>query len=405
VWSRFLSVAVCLVAVLLGVSSARALLAAEGQADAPPTADELVDKMAEAFQGVQTLETAGKTYLVERAGSQTRGGELAFELKLRRPDRLSYKVSQQSAGFLVVWDGSIGWISALHAHQYQKHEGVPDLPHFLARASAVLALAGLPLSYAYNLLLPDPKAGMLEGVSQTQVQSPAGASTYSLVLSRRDGEAVTLSAGKKDFLLQGMLFDLTEVGRKQATAAGRTVPTDYTSTVTVTFTDTRVNQPIEETAFTFTPPEGAELVTKFGPQPLTGKSAPDFTLNDLSGKLVTLSALRGSVVILDFWATWCGPCEVSMPHLEKLHQEFGGKGLTVLGVTDEEKATVEPFLKDHNVTFTILLDPKQAALTSYRVTTIPRTLIIDREGKVAADSAELQQESVLRAELAKLGIN
>jgi peroxiredoxin len=93
-----------------------------------------------------------------------------------------------------------------------------------------------------------------------------------------------------------------------------------------------------------------------------------------------------------------------MPHLEKLHQEFGGKGLTVLGVTDEEKATVEPFLKANKVTFTILLDPKQAAVTPYQVTAIPRTLIIDREGKVAADFTGLQQESVLRAELAKLGI-
>jgi peroxiredoxin len=148
----------------------------------------------------------------------------------------------------------------------------------------------------------------------------------------------------------------------------------------------------------------AELVTRFGPQPFTGKVAPDFTLNDLSGKPMTLSALRGSVVLLDFWATWCPPCQASMPHLERLHQEFGAKGLTVLGVTDEEKATVEPFLKANRVTFTILLDPKQAAVTSYRVTTIPRTLIIDREGKVAADFAEPQQESSLRAELAKLGI-
>jgi peroxiredoxin/outer membrane lipoprotein-sorting protein len=401
---RFLSRAVCFVALLLGASSARAVLAGEGQAGASLTSEQLVGRMAEAFKGVQTLETAGKADVAERMGGKTRTGELAFELKLQRPNRLYYKVVQKSAGFLVVWDGSTGWISALDTGQYQKQEGLADLPHFLPRASAVLQVPGRPLSYVHDLLLPDPKAGILAGVTRAQVPSPQNSSTYSLVLPQRDGEVVTLSVGKEDFLIQAMLFDRTEVIRKQATAAGHTVPDDYKWTLAVTFTDTKVNQPIEQTAFTFSPPRGAELVTKFGPQPLTSKLAPDFTLNSLSGKPVTLSALRGGVVILDFWATWCPPCRAGLPHLEKLSQEFQGKGLTVLGVSSEEKATIETFLKDQKVTFTILLDPKGVGEAPYQVTAIPRTLIIDREGKVADDFTGLQEERTLRAALAKLGI-
>jgi peroxiredoxin len=304
----------------------------------------------------------------------------------------------------VVWDGSVGWISTVHSNQYQKHEGVADLLHFLPRASAILTLPSLPLSYVHNLLLPDPKTGLTDGVTQTKLLSPQDSATYSLMLTQRDGEVVTLSVGKDDFLLRGILFDLTAPIRGQATQAGRTLPSDYRFTVGVTFADIAVNKPIEQTVFTFSPPEGAALVTQFGPQPLTGKEAPDFTLNDLSGQPVTLSALRGEVVLLEFWATGSAPCQAALPQLEKLHQDFGGKGLTVLGISGDGKETVETFLKDHEVTFATLLDPKGVAIGPYQVTAIPRTLIIDRDGKVAADFTGLQQDAGLRAKLAELGI-
>jgi len=401
-WSRLLPSALCLVTVL-GVGSAWAS-APGAQLSEPLSAEQLVSKMTAAFFTVQTLQATGTTRLVEQAGGQTKTSEMAFELKLRRPNRLYFRTWQEKGGFVVVWDGSIGWILAPHLAQYRKYEGVADLLHFLPVASSLLAMPGVPLSYVHNLVLPDPKVGIMQGVTRAEVQPPQDASTYSLVLSQQEGEVVTLSVGKEDFLVQGILFDVTELVRKRASEGGTPLPDDYKFTATVTFTDVKVNERIEESAFTFSPPADAELVTQFGLRPLTGKAAPDFTLSDLSGNPVTVSALRGGIVLLYFLTTSAPPCQAAMPYLEKLHQEFQAQGLTVLGVTDEEKTTVETFLKDHNVTFTILLDPKGVAGIPYRVTFIPRTFIIDREGKVAADFTGPQEESVLRAKLAELGI-
>jgi peroxiredoxin len=93
-----------------------------------------------------------------------------------------------------------------------------------------------------------------------------------------------------------------------------------------------------------------------------------------------------------------------MPYLEKLHQEFGEKGLVILGVNNEERASVERFIREQKVTFTILLDRDGSTGATYDVRAIPRTLIIDSQGTVYADFMGLQPEERLRAALAQLDI-
>jgi peroxiredoxin len=118
----------------------------------------------------------------------------------------------------------------------------------------------------------------------------------------------------------------------------------------------------------------------------TASPAPDFTTRDLAGNTVRLSDYRGQPVVLNAWATWCGPCRLEMPDLEKFYQEYHEQGVVVLAVNmGESKDTVATFIKDNKYTFPVLLDETTAAVgRPYRISGIPATFFIDRQGKIAS---------------------
>jgi peroxiredoxin len=111
--------------------------------------------------------------------------------------------------------------------------------------------------------------------------------------------------------------------------------------------------------------------------------APDFTLLDDSGLAVSLSELHGQVVMINFWASWCGPCRQEMPLLEQIHQRYESLGFTLLGVNVEENSSdAKAFLKDRPVSFPILFDPDNGVSKLYDVIAMPSTVLIDRQGNV-----------------------
>ncbi len=111
--------------------------------------------------------------------------------------------------------------------------------------------------------------------------------------------------------------------------------------------------------------------------------APDFTLKTLDGQEITLSQLKGKVVLLDFWATWCGPCRESIPHLIQLYNDYREKGFELIGM-DVDKGdveTVRKFVKSMDIPYPIVVAPEEVA-RSYRVNGIPTTILIDKEGNI-----------------------
>jgi thiol-disulfide isomerase/thioredoxin len=110
--------------------------------------------------------------------------------------------------------------------------------------------------------------------------------------------------------------------------------------------------------------------------------APDFTLPTLSGAPIRLADLRGKVVLLSFWATWCVPCRTEMPTLEALYQRYKDRGLEVLAVNLDMLSTagVEAFMQEVGVTFRVGLDPSWSTAQAYRVLGLPTTYLIDRAG-------------------------
>ena len=115
----------------------------------------------------------------------------------------------------------------------------------------------------------------------------------------------------------------------------------------------------------------------------TKRNAPDFTLPSRGGEAVTLSELKGQVVMINFWATWCGPCRQEMPLLEEMYARYNRMGFTLLGVNVEEDSRgADAYLRETPVSFPILFDNDNEVSKLYDVIAMPSTVILDKEGNV-----------------------
>jgi peroxiredoxin len=115
----------------------------------------------------------------------------------------------------------------------------------------------------------------------------------------------------------------------------------------------------------------------------TGGPAPAFTLTTLGGEQAALSQYKGQVVLVNFWATWCGPCQQEMPLLDQMYKKYKPAGFTLLGVNvDKDAPAVRELLTRKPVSFPVLLDPKNQVSQAYHVDDMPSSVIIDRKGEV-----------------------
>jgi thiol-disulfide isomerase/thioredoxin len=154
--------------------------------------------------------------------------------------------------------------------------------------------------------------------------------------------------------------------------------------------------------------EAFELALEKPPAPVPSGSppsmgpAPDFDLEDRTGKRVALRYLRGKPVLLDFWATWCAPCRATMPEVELLHRKYRGKGLEVIGINIEGKSEeVLDYLNENRYSFTILFDSgnwDSVVAKRYNVTSIPQTVLIDKDGNIVfSGNPSLLETSLIEA--------
>lgn len=168
------------------------------------------------------------------------------------------------------------------------------------------------------------------------------------------------------------------------------------------------NEPVAESTFEFVPPPSSAHAIGKLPQlaasshSIIGTDALDFTLKDTRGQKFHLDDLRGKVIILDFWASWCGPCRVSMPTLQHLYEKLSDKGLVVLGLdVGEEAVEVDQFAKQESITFPLLLDSEPEITAEYFVDAYPTTIVVDRQGRIAYRGTGTGMDDEIRSAVLK----
>jgi len=220
-----------------------------------------------------------------------------------------------------------------------------------------------------------------------------------------------LPAGQQKLQLANALANLsTEGDQGQATldSAGETLAIALKDTPIVAKGD-EVPEPYIELAqlvkyvnvkATFDDPMFAKALARLAENDADVAKA-DFTLNDLNGKTYKLSDLRGKVVLVNFWATWCTPCRREMPDLDKLNARFAPQGLVVLSISDEDQAKVAPFIASSGYRPTVLLGPGDNVHKQFHIEGIPKTYLFGRDGKLVGETIDQCTESQFLELLAK----
>jgi peroxiredoxin len=131
---------------------------------------------------------------------------------------------------------------------------------------------------------------------------------------------------------------------------------------------------------------------------------PPVTLTDLDGRSWNLRLLKGKIVLVNFWATWCPPCRKELPDLEQIYEKYKDQGLVVLAITDEQTAKVRPFIVDRKLSYPILLDPNRKVNDALKIEGIPRSFLYNREGKLVAQAIDMRTRKQFDAMLAVAGL-
>jgi peroxiredoxin/outer membrane lipoprotein-sorting protein len=382
-------------ALLAASSLARAAEAPDGRA--------LLDDVARTYRGLASFHFAGSVAMTMSRQGTHESFDLPLVLAAAKPGRWRIGMDSPTMGVVRVTDGKTEITYSQPAGQYTR-SSVPAKRSSGTDSAEVMAGPGSPIARYYGISRALKSARWIG--TRTLERNGAGAECDLVAAEyERPASPGTEYSPTMYWIERGrsvVLRESTHVHGLQPDQS--TVDLDQTTT----FTTARINEKLPDSLFSFRPPAGATEVASFGKSnapDLSGKKAEDFTLDDLDGKPVKLSSLRGKVVLLDFWATWCGPCRIEMPNIQKLHREFKSRGLVVLGINyGEDAERVRPFLEKNGYDFRILLDRVKSVGERYQVGGIPALFIIDKTGTIRAHFVGVRDEDTLREALARVGL-
>jgi peroxiredoxin len=412
----------CIAALVLSFPARPQIASADdANADLKAQAEALIENMKVRYRELamyeDTVEASFDVVAGEDAGLM---GAMAmptqtFELALQAPNRIAFESQQLS----IFCDGTTLWFHMPMMGQYLEREAPATWRDVLRTPEAAMLLSFI--GHPVLQFLVDDKAGMPamigelhdvtaielaehEGVKATRITGAMAASQ--LMMMSTDPVPFEMWINDDTGLLLEARFDITDAyNAMMKDMAGmysdeddgeddaESTPTLDKFVPVIRITSARINEDIPASRFNFDDKDSSDKVESFsipgmGPTQqlrLVGNEAPDFTLPTLDDEELALSSLRGNVVLLDFWATWCGPCVQALPKMQEIHAHFKGQPVVVLGVNRDGPGMndqITTLLERKDITFGHVLDADGSVAAEYQVTGIPSAILIDKDGIV-----------------------
>jgi peroxiredoxin/outer membrane lipoprotein-sorting protein len=351
-----------------------------------PDAAAVLAKVGDAYSKLKSIQQTGNLNGNFDVDGQKNDEKAEFTYSYAAPNQFRHEVKGEA---LIGSTGEKFYIYTKDKNLYMMADAPKgkvmsdDLPDPFAQ---VVGAQNVSLALA---LSKDPAAeltksyGKISKVDDVKVDDKA---YTALSMTNEKGPSATLLIDPSTSLVRRAIVDLS------ADIIAHGAPNVKKALVTVDYATTTPNATTQPDQFAWAPPAGAKDANEApagggeedeASKALTGKPAPDFKLKGLDDKEVTLADLKGSVVVLDFWATWCGPCVASLPKLDKMYQDKKGDGVKVFAVNQgEEKAAAEAFVKAKSLSVPVLLDSDSKVGELYKAHAIPETVVIGKDGIV-----------------------
>jgi len=372
---------------------------------AQPDPRDLLKQSAEAIKQYRTYQLESVISLEMSGGPFNEKLDLPSSVSVRRPDKMRVESSSKAGAITIVGDGEHTWIYLSTMKKYIKRAAL-QMPE-----ASVIGAGALPANLPdLNQYIKSTKLTGEESIDVGGVKTPCWVvETVYDKIPLPEQEVLISDAVQKTWITRDHRLNLRSTFAAKISLPGVDEPVVMTQSTHTT--RVKLNLALPDSLFVFTPPEGAKetedwTLPGMAKPNLEGKPAPVFRAKTLDGADVDLAALRGKVVLLHFWATWCEPCKREMTSFDKLNAEFHDKDLVVLGVTvGEDQSVVARFVKDAMLKYPMVaLEGSENIISALSVTSFPTVVLIDREGKIKSYEVGARGEAALRDDLAKLGI-